>query len=101
MTIPTVPIGTPLVRAYQLSREGQVLHSWSGTYLSRLRQEISDHHKQNPKLKYWLHAIPLNHWYRYDGKPPYDNAIIRRFTQLAPRYVPKGILAYRLICPED
>ena len=46
MTIPTVPIGTPLVRAYQLSRE--VLHSWSGTYLSRLRQEISDHHKQTP-----------------------------------------------------
>lgn len=92
--------GEPRIRAFQVENN-VVVHSWSGMYGDTVRQQISDLKRQHKRSKFYMLFVGLQRWEQYCGKPPYNNAIARRFKEVHQRAVPGVIHTYRLICPVD
>ena len=95
-----IEVGIKNMRMFVV-KDNAVIHSESTIYASRLRQRISDLHKQDPRAKYYLLTRSSQRWEMYCGKKPFNNSIVDRFKPLLPRAVPGVLQAYQLICPED
>lgn len=95
-----IEVGIKNMRMFVV-KDNAVIHSESAIYASRLRQRISDLHKQDPRAKYYLLTRSSQRWELYCGKKPFNNSIVDRFKPLLPRAVPGVLQAYQLICPED